>query len=252
VNFSRCHIDAGVTSLQCSQFAFFVGLGRLIIGGGWVIAVLVTFGGRRSQTWLFWKLVACILSSVLYLVCMFVDKTAWEIVWFFAIGIDVVLLFVPNSFVWMDDSWPRFGRRLFFFVFGFDCGNKRSAQATEDRFGMVHVVSLAEVAIAIILPRGLDNLADLLQRERFTDVALVLALVFVLALWEFVVCESSKSLALGQGAHALVAPGTWHWLRKSVWMLCQFCSLTGVVVMALVARTIGVGEKSKKKPRVRH
>ena len=134
---------------------------------------------------------------------------------------------------------------FFFFLFSWFLNTLcRSVQASEDRFGMVHVVSLAEVAIAIILPRSLDNLTDILLRERVTDVALVLGLIFVLALWEFVVCETSRSLAQGQGVHALYAPvGPWKWVRKTVWMSCQFCGLTGVVVMALVARTIGVGKK---------
>jgi hypothetical protein len=240
VNFARCHLSGEIATLQCSQFAFFVGLGRLVVAGGWFVAVLIA--SDKSQTWLMWKLLSCIFSSTLYFVCMFLSGMAWEILWFVAIGIDVVLLAVPNSFLWMDKTWPRFlnscGMSTIFFFFALN----RGVQSTEDRFGMVHVVSLAEVAIAIVLPRSMDNFTDILLVDRFTDVGLVLGLVFVLALWEFVVCESSRSLVLGQGLHALqVTSSPFCWLRKSVWMAAQFVSLSGVVIMSLVARTIGAG-----------
>ncbi len=113
VNFTRCHINSGLMTLQCSQFAFFIGLGRLILAGGWMISILVTYGSRRGQGWLVWKLLSCLVSAMLYLVCMFLDGTSWEVLWFLAIGVDLVLLAVPNSFVWMDDQWTR----LLFYLF---------------------------------------------------------------------------------------------------------------------------------------
>ncbi len=222
VNFSRCQLPTSSSLiLQCGSFAFFVGIGRFVVACAWVVAVLSTHRSRPDgQSFLLWKVLSCLLPGTLYLVCMFLNSNmmAWEVLWFVAVGLDLVLVFVPSSFFWFDQHWPR------------------QAHYTEERYGMLHVVSLAEVAVALMLPRDYDEIFDVFV-DRYTDVALVLGLVFVLALWSFVVCETSRTLLLGKGIHALQSGSWW---RKSVWMICQFVGLTGVLVMGLIARSISV------------
>ena len=219
VNFNSCDLellDDADGPLYCGSFAFFIACGRLFVSAAWLVAAIFNsqphHAGGKGQGYLSWKVLCGVGPAVLYLTCVFLNSSgvAWPVVWFLGVGLDIVVNAVPSSFLWMDREWPR------------------HARYTEERFGMLHVISLAEVVISVVLPR----VTEPQYTERYTDVTLIFVVVFVLALYSFVVTDTASSLPPGR--HAI--DGSW-W-QKGVWFLCQFIGLTGVLIMGLISRTI--------------
>lgn len=216
MNFNHCNLellDQTDGPMYCGSFAFFIACGRFFASAAWLVAALFqTQDSNRGHWYLSWKVLCGVLPALLYFLCALIDSSslAWPVIWFLAVGIDIVMNAVPSTFVWMDCEWPR------------------HARYTEERFGMLHVISLAEVVISIVLPR----VTEPQYTERYTDVTLIFVMIFVLALYSFVVTDSASSLPPGR--HAI--DGSW-W-QKDLWFLCQFVGLTAVLIMGLISRTI--------------
>jgi hypothetical protein len=101
-----------------------------------------------------------------------------------------------------------------------------------ERHGMLIAIALAEVVISVVLPRSASSV---FMTDRYSDVVLVLILIFVLSLWSFVVLETGIAVENG-GLHALQG----EWWRKSIWMSCQFFGLFGIVLCGLVAKSFSL------------
>jgi hypothetical protein len=216
VNFIDCRmigVDPGPVIVgSCFSFGVFLYLGRCILTATWFVAALTN---ARGRPFLVWKTVCAFVPGTLYWSGAFVAR--WQpmllpILWFVGVGLDVFLNFVPSSFLWIDHEWPRYVRY------------------TEERHGMLQLIALAEVVVSVVMPR---SAVSAWYTDRYTDVTLVLVLVFVLALWSFVVCETGKSVESHGGMHALHG----EWWRRSTWMACQFLALSSVVIAGLVAKT---------------
>ena len=98
---------------------------------------------------------------------------------------------------------------------------------------MLLVIALAEVVISTVLPRSVGARA-FWYGNRYSDVILVLIMVFVLAMYHFVVSETLRQLT----THAIHRA----WWHKCVWMVCQFVSITGAVVIGLIAKLLSSGK----------
>ncbi len=219
INFLECRmvgtISTPIVLSSCFSFGIFLFLGRCVLATTWFVAALTN---ARGRSFLAWKTVCVFVPGVLYWSGAFVSR--WQplllpILWFVALSLDILLNFVPSSFVWLDREWPRHPRY------------------TEERHGLLQLIALAEVVISVVMPR---SAVSSWYTDRYTDVTLVLVLIFVLALWNFVVCETGKSVESHGGMHALHGD----WWRRSIWMACQFLNLTGIIIAGLVAKTFSL------------
>lgn len=212
VNVSSCSIlDA--TSINrlyaCSAFALFIFMGRLILACAWLFAALSYKGGRGYLTW---KIVSTFVPGTVYWSAIFLASINWVLLptfWFIGIGLDILLNFIPTSFFWDSRNWMRHPRY------------------SEERHGMLQVGAMAEIVLSVLFPRIQSS------NTIFSDMTLLLVLVFIFAMWSFVVGESSKVERNG-GHHALSGK----WPARIIWLMSQFWIITGLIVISLVCKTI--------------
>lgn len=218
LNFYGCHMNKFQTLSECSGYATFLAMSRFIVAVAWCMAGIVH---QRGRWFFYWKVVCALVPALAYWGATILTQDTGVAVmlptiWFVGIGLDIFLNFVSSSFVWLDRDAPRLVRY------------------TEERFGMLLVIALAEVVISTVLPRASAGAFWYESGDRYSDVVLVLIIVFVLAMYKFALGENLDQIS----AHALCR----QWWRKCIWMICQFVGVTAAVVIGLIAKLLSSGK----------
>jgi low temperature requirement protein LtrA len=176
VNVQRCGLHSFTLAdvpYACFDFAMFIFFGRMVVVVAWLLAAI---GVEKGKPYCIWRVIAAFVPGVFYLGAA-LATTEWlamPLLWFLAIGLDIVLHLVPSTIVW---PWAYIPRHTHF---------------TEERHAMVYIVALGEMIIAAGIPIDLALPEGGTIGQRYGVMFSVTILSFFLCIQNFVASDTAK------------------------------------------------------------
>jgi hypothetical protein len=217
VNIEGCPLNSFTVAdvpYPCGDFSIFICVGRACVLIAWLLAAL---GTQVAKPYCFWRVLAAGLPLCFYFASIFV-QTSWlamPILWCVAIGLDVVLHFIPSTTMWRSEYIPR------------------HTHYAEERHAMLYVLALGECVIAAGVPVRDALPFGRTVVERYGAMLAISLLSFMLAFSAFIATDTAKLEHAG-GAHALHVSR----FSRCVYLTCQFLTVTAMVIAGAICKNI--------------